>query len=1559
MQKRMRPPKGIVMKRRLHNKLNTNARSGFTLVELIVTLAVAAIVASIGGMSLINWHNHSEYLKNTETAKTIYLAAQSALSEAESKGVLEQTMIDLEKDTSYVKVSDAVEKAALGFPTEADAEGIQHEYAYFSVSRNLGIADRQMRPLYQFLDSYLQGEDVLDVGSYSVEFDLTACKVYAVFYGEWIQEFPHEAAVSEDSHGTYAVNKDSREESHLSGSFAGYYSAGQANYSTPAASSGSLPKMKSAALVNDEVLALQFSSTSETNADTNYLIQLKDQAGNLKYILCFDWTKLTKGSLNTTDGYISCALTVYDMSASGIKSSDYQFPVSYDGSLFSIVLDGMMSAQSMAINTAAGSSQLNTSVTRLFGNTPQKIYATVDVFPQGSSFDDLVDYSTKAVKASTPISTDQQNDLFATKEDTAKPDASFISVNRHFSNIRFLSGDTEKQAVLLNNLSWNNNVVFGINASGTISQLDASTDEFPSVAVLAKTVTLDGAGFSYIGLKVGPTSNYVYSGSNYTKNLADSIGLFAKNNGSIQNLNIIQASFSSNSAFRYVGGFAGQNLGAISSCSFSGAIVNSYSENASDCYGGICGANGDRTSAEVQPVISDCSVKNFNMTLKGWCTITDTDTSDVKLTKSSMAGGIAGYNRSGARISSCCLDSEGDSTVNITANNGMVGGIAGGNEGNISGCGYSASMKVLEALNQYMTVYGNTYAARNLLDYIFQDETDEANQQLSSYVQEHYTALLLEEINAGKAEDEKISSDTLKKEISDYKTAAQTLKTKIDSNDTRVTLELKNSLAVSSIGYLGGIIGFNGGTAAVSSCASGHWLIHGYNLSQASCIGGIIGQNTSGNVSEDGGVSFCVNAAYVHRFYCYDKTKDEGTVHANNKGLNGTERCYAGGIIGEQRSSVTGSLIQKCMNLGDVYDENSSNAGGVVGRWNINGGSISDCSNFSSLYTNYGIYDMTKSNGSGSGGIIADIYGDSADPNANYSIDHCSNHGNILSIHQNDGFISECAQFAGGIIGTVIGDSNLKNYDTNVSITDCLNGSDAQINSYTVGSGILGWVEWTDGVNAGKKVNIMIDHCRNYSSVFVTAIRDRYAVPKPKPNYQDIFSKASGIFGTTSNYDTSLSIRLTISNCFSIFNGTPGAAINYPITENFDKTFKLNSANEFTSDCTNNYYMDAKSFASQTGELNYDKRGDSGTVSAFDAASNAESADANTVRSVRLYAGNALTGDNSPADYFGAYSSAFNLINISGKAWIAEAANAIVQNTRSAKGNDVQVGDIDLWYEDRTLDNQTSSPVPLDVSDESVMKYLDHYLDAKISGPDAGYSYNAKVTNREIQTDYRIDLMVFEVSRNADDTSPFIYTEGMENTGVSSGNISRIFTKTLNGNMNNFTITDATGNAELDWNTYYYYMVLKVYNADENGTALADGRTAYSVPVKGEVLPFVKEDGTYYNSSGKTGSNIVLHFGFSSSGLYGGKYHIKLIAKTPLKNKDPETITLFEGDTNNNYIEVNPFAEKSINYNGDLYEKYKFFELDVSLVDGDGNTTASFSKEYDIVKQNDIPQLTG
>ena len=312
MHERMRPPKGIVMKRRLHNKLNTNSKSGFTLVELIVTLAVAAIVASIGGMSLINWHNHSEYLKNTETAKTIYLAAQSALSEAESKGVLEQTMIDLEKDTSYVKVSDAVEKAALGFPTEADAEGIQHEYAYFSVSRNLGIADRQMRPLYQFLDSYLQGEDVLDVGSYSVEFDLTACKVYAVFYGEWIQEFPHETAVSEDSHGTYAVNKDSREESHLSGSFAGYYSAGQANYSTPAASSGSLPKMKSAALVNDEVLALQFSSTSETNADTNYLIQLKDQAGNLKYILCFDWTKLTKGSLNTTDGYISCALTVYE-----------------------------------------------------------------------------------------------------------------------------------------------------------------------------------------------------------------------------------------------------------------------------------------------------------------------------------------------------------------------------------------------------------------------------------------------------------------------------------------------------------------------------------------------------------------------------------------------------------------------------------------------------------------------------------------------------------------------------------------------------------------------------------------------------------------------------------------------------------------------------------------------------------------------------------------------------------------------------------------------------------------------------------------------------------------------------------------------------------------------------------------------------------------------------------------------------------------------------------------------------------------------------------------------
>ncbi|MCR5626872.1 MAG: prepilin-type N-terminal cleavage/methylation domain-containing protein, partial [Lachnospiraceae bacterium] len=93
-----RSPKNLYnfIRRRIYSS------AGFTLVELIVVLVISAILLGLGAWGLLAWHDHSEYIKNEETARTLFLAAQSALSESDSLGRLDSDFKTIEADMASI-----------------------------------------------------------------------------------------------------------------------------------------------------------------------------------------------------------------------------------------------------------------------------------------------------------------------------------------------------------------------------------------------------------------------------------------------------------------------------------------------------------------------------------------------------------------------------------------------------------------------------------------------------------------------------------------------------------------------------------------------------------------------------------------------------------------------------------------------------------------------------------------------------------------------------------------------------------------------------------------------------------------------------------------------------------------------------------------------------------------------------------------------------------------------------------------------------------------------------------------------------------------------------------------------------------------------------------------------------------------------------------------------------------------------------------------------------------------------------------------------------------------
>lgn len=502
-----------------------------------------------------------------------------------------------------------------------------------------------------------------------------------------------------------------------------------------------------------------------------------------------------------------------------------------------------------------------------------------------------------------------------------------------------------------------------------------------------------------------------------------------------------------------LGGVAGKNDGTLKQCTYSGTmggdagadgLVSVGARSTGSTVGGIAGLNNS--------TITGCEVKYIKLQVSGISNITTTQTADEKLASASHVGGIAGRNNVEIANSYVATESSisGAGSI-ITARYGFVGGVAGSNNGTITGSG---SKKALvsdeEATPALVTQVDNWLGAAD------------ANTGINS---------MAAELTTGKTYANLMGVDT----VSAQGYGKVYSQSGLAANDLLVALRgSNNSETVRADGYLGGLAGFNSLRGTINTSATGKWFVYSDNATTASTVGGIVGQNES-NVTDKSVLDTVVNCAAVRRFtrvfetwaWIGNQNKDDTD---NENIYKGGSRVvvHVGGVIGQQQNrSDDRWSVSKVVNCGSVFNSRSANVGGVIAYWLDYGGTVQKCFNFGKITTN-------TNDGNPGYGAVGGVVGfiDQPISGGTTNVLSCRNYGQIW--YKSNG-ANDCA----GIIGKI----EMKKVTDimTLNIIDCVNSGAIKAASQAVG--ILAWIGPYDKGNIDY-VTVNIDRCRNLNTDF-------------------------------------------------------------------------------------------------------------------------------------------------------------------------------------------------------------------------------------------------------------------------------------------------------------------------------------------------------------------------------------------------------------------------------------------------------------------------------------------
>lgn len=411
-----------------YNKNIKNKKKGFTLVELMVVLAITAILAALVGGGLIAYTRLARFEKNEANARTLFQTAQISLTRMETAGELDafrrQAMEEGDRGDHFqndVTVTDAGGKTLVSrTKTELD-----QNVAALYYDRTGAAAGNHNALVERLLGDYIYDASLLNA-SICVEIDVQSGQVYSVFYDTKSDKlrFNQDGATN-----IYDRSYDHRRNDTL----VGYYSA-EDRVNVVQLVQTKL-KVKNPRLTNGETLTLSWSGNSSLgDLDTSYTATAYaagDTGDNRKPLFTITIKRDTAGAADDNKQVITkMPVTIYTYNDAGQQTEtekELYFPLSYNKGSFVLTLDAMADAALLRAceNSADVAATSLYSITRLL-NDPKDIYIAMRAEPRENYSDTYT--------ASKEETTNEENTLLAKGGTAVTADLKYF---RHLYNLRW------------------------------------------------------------------------------------------------------------------------------------------------------------------------------------------------------------------------------------------------------------------------------------------------------------------------------------------------------------------------------------------------------------------------------------------------------------------------------------------------------------------------------------------------------------------------------------------------------------------------------------------------------------------------------------------------------------------------------------------------------------------------------------------------------------------------------------------------------------------------------------------------------------------------------------------------------------------------------------------------------------------------------------------------------------------------------------------------------------------------------------------------------------------
>lgn len=407
-----------------YNKNIKNKKEGFTLVELMVVLAITAILAALVGGGLIAYTRLARFEKNEANARTLFQTAQISLTRMETAGELDafRRQVMEEGSTGDHFQNDVTVTDADGKPLVSRTKTeLNQNVAALYYDRTGAAAGNHNALVERLLGDYIYDASLLNA-SICVEIDMQSGQVYSVFYDTKSDKlrFNQDGATN-----IYDRSYDHRRKDTL----VGYYSA-EDRVNVVQLVQTKL-KVKNPRLTNGETLTLSWSGNSSLgDLDTSYTATAYaagDTGVNRKPLFTITIKRDTAGAADDNKQVITkMPVTIYTYDNAGQRTEteeELYFPLSYNKGSFVLTLDAM--ADAALLRACENDAMSLYSITRLL-NDPKDIYIAMRAEPRENYSDTYT--------ASKEETTNEENTLLAKGGTAVTADLKYF---RHLYNLRW------------------------------------------------------------------------------------------------------------------------------------------------------------------------------------------------------------------------------------------------------------------------------------------------------------------------------------------------------------------------------------------------------------------------------------------------------------------------------------------------------------------------------------------------------------------------------------------------------------------------------------------------------------------------------------------------------------------------------------------------------------------------------------------------------------------------------------------------------------------------------------------------------------------------------------------------------------------------------------------------------------------------------------------------------------------------------------------------------------------------------------------------------------------